>query len=203
MSRHELFSPAEIGAVAGVPVKTVYKVIEQRLPGGLVVRQNHQRLLTRLGAICVVIDREMPKDVPVTVRKQVYAQISKSALSPVIKCKHGILHYVVDVKTAASRVDADLAKYRKTMKLIVEDPDVQAGAATFKGTRILVHHIANLIAQGAAAAELREDYPRLTREMIAAATIYAKAHPRRGRPRKPSWRSGEPLSEQTIKRRGA
>ena len=38
MSIHELFSPAEIGAVAGIPVKAVYKVIEQRLPAGLFER---------------------------------------------------------------------------------------------------------------------------------------------------------------------
>jgi uncharacterized protein (DUF433 family) len=199
----ELFSPAEVGAVAGVPVKSVYKVIEQRLPGGLVVRRNRQRLLTRWGAVCVVIDHQMPKDIPVTVRKQLYAQIKGSTPSRMIRCKHGILHYVVDVKTAADKIDADLAKYRKAMKLIVEDPSVQAGAATLKGTRILARHIANLVSRGATEAELREDYPRLTRAMIAAATVYAKAHPRRGRPRKPAWRNNEPLSERTIERHGA
>ncbi len=89
------------------------------------------------------------------------------------------------------------------MKLIAEDPDIQAGAATFKGTRILVYQIANLVSDGAGAAELRGDYPRLTRAMISAATVYARAHPRRGRPRSPAWRSAKPLSERTIERRGA
>lgn len=203
MSGNQLFSPAEIGAVAGVPLKAVYKVIEQRLPGRLVVRRNHERLLTRGGAVCVVIDYEMPKDVPVSVRKQVYAQINASSPGRAITYKRGILHYVVDVKSAANRVETDLAKYRKAMKLISEEPDVQAGAATFKGTRILVHQIADLVSQGATGMELHEDYPRLTPEMITAATIYAKAHPRRGRPRKPSWRKSKPLSERTIKGRGA
>lgn len=199
----ELFSAAEIGAVAGVPVKSVYKVIEQRLPGGLVVRQNGQLLLTRSGAVCVVVDHEMPKDVPVSVRKQVYAQIKGSMPPGMIKWKHGILQYVVDTKIAANKLDAKMAKYRKAMKLIVEDPSVQAGVATFKGTRILVHQIANLISKGATEAELREDYPRLTRAMITAATVYAKAHPRRGRPRNPAWRNIKPLSERTTKRPGA
>jgi uncharacterized protein (DUF433 family) len=198
----ELFSPAEIGAVAGVPVKSVYKVIEQRLPGGLVVRRHRQRLLTRWGAVCVVIDHEMPKDVPVSVRKQLYAQIRRPMTPRVIKCKHGIVQYIVDVRTLASKVDVDLAKYRKAMKLIVEEPNVQAGAATFRGTRILVQQIADLISEGATETELRKDYPRLTRAMIAAAQVYAKAHPRRGRPRMPAWRNEEPLSERKIERRG-
>src|SRR5712692_11147987 len=96
MPGNELFSPAEIGAVAGVSVKSVYKVIEQRLPGGLVVRRNRQRLLTRWGAVCVVIDHQMPKDIPVTVRKQIYAQIKAATAAREIRYKRGILHYVVD-----------------------------------------------------------------------------------------------------------
>jgi uncharacterized protein (DUF433 family) len=203
MSASELFSPAEIGAVAGISLKAVYKAIEQRLPAGLVVRRNRQPLLTRQGAICVVIDSEIPKDVPVAVRRQVYAQMKSPARSQAIRSRRGILEYVVDVKTAGDRLAAGLARYRKAMTLIVEDPAIQAGAATFRGTRILVHQVADLISQGATMAELREDYPRLTREMIAAAAIYAKSHPRRGRPRKPSWRHDRPLSTRAIQGRRA
>ena len=182
---------------------TDVRVIEQRLPTGCVIRRNRQPLLTRWGAICVVIDHAMPRDVPVAVRKQVYAQIKGSTRSREIKSKHGILHYVIDVKSAADKMDANLAKYRKAMKLIVEDPEIQAGAATFRGTRILVHHVADLVSQGATEIELREDYPRLTRKMIAAAAPYVKSHPRRGRPRKPSWRNNRPLSVRSIESRGA
>jgi uncharacterized protein (DUF433 family) len=89
------------------------------------------------------------------------------------------------------------------MKLIVEDPEIQGGAATFKGTRLLVHDVAGLLQQGVPEAELREDYPNLTPEMIGAARIYVQAHPRRGRPRKPSWRNARPLSSQLVRRRGA
>jgi uncharacterized protein (DUF433 family) len=200
MSGNQLFSSAEIGAVAGVPLKAVYKVIEERLPAAFVIRRNRQRLLTRWGALCVVIDREIPKDVPVAIRKEVYARIKSATRSGAVKSQRGILNYVVDVKSAATKMDADVAKYRQAMRLIVEDPAIQGGAATFKGTRILVQHIADLLSQGATATELQEDYPRLTRAMIAAAAIYGKSHPRRGRPRKPAWRNGRPLSVQTLER---
>lgn len=99
------------------------------------------------------------------------------------------------------QADQDRAGYRDAMQLIVEDAAIQAGAATFRGTRILVHHIADLIAQGVGEAELREDYPRLTPEMIAAAPIYARLYPDRGRPREPAWRSGRVAPHGT--RRGA
>lgn len=188
MRAAETFSPAEISAVSGASVKAVYKAIGERLPRSVSVRRNRQRYLTRWGVVCFVIDREMPKDVPLSVRRQIYANILDHKTSSRVRFDRGILSYVVDVKTVAERVDQDLARYRDAMRLIVQDDAVQAGAATFRGTRILVHHIADLIERGADEAELRQDYPRLTLEMIAAASIYARAHPRRGRPRKPIWR---------------
>jgi hypothetical protein len=71
----ETFSTAEISAVTGASVKAVYKVIGERLPRGLSVQRDRQQYLTRWGAVCFVIDREMPKDVPLAVRRKLYACI--------------------------------------------------------------------------------------------------------------------------------
>lgn len=91
---------------------------------------------------------------------------------------------------SAAETPADTRLYdREAMELIVEDAAVQGGAATFRGTRILVHQVADLLAQGAGEAELREDFPRLTPQMLRAAPIYAQAHPGRGRPLSPAWRT--------------
>jgi uncharacterized protein (DUF433 family) len=94
-----------------------------------------------------------------------------------------------------------MRRYQKAMQMIVENPEIQGGVATFKGTRLIVHHIAALLDQGVPEAELREDYPNLTPAMIAAARIFAQAHPRRGRPRKPAWRASRPLTTEVARRR--
>jgi uncharacterized protein (DUF433 family) len=148
------------------------------------------------------LDYELPKDVPVKVRRSVFGRLKESASNRV---EYGttLFSYVVDPRPTAKMVTERLQRYRKAMRLIVEDPEIQGGAATFKGTRLLVHHIAGLLQQGVPEAELREDYPNLTPEMIEAARIYVQAHPRRGRPRKPSWRSTKPLSSQFVRRRSA
>lgn len=182
----------ELGAVTGTPVKAVYKVAEERLPSGTLVQRGRERWLTRWGAVCFAIDRAMPRDVPVPVRRQLYADIlARRSTGEPVQCERGILTYVVDVRAAAAQLDTALASYRNAMALITEDPTVQGGAATFRGTRILVHQVAALLAQGAPEAELREDYPRLTPEMIAAAPVYVQAHPRRGRPRRPPWQEND------------
>lgn len=205
MTSAETLSPAEVGAITGAPLRAVYKAAEQRLPGGTFVRRGRERRITRWGAVCFAIDRAMPRDVPLAVRRQLYADILARRSPEPARYERGILSYVVDVRAVADRVTADLARYRDATALIVEDDFIQGGAATFRGTRILVHQIAALLAQGATTAELREDYPRLTQEMIAAAPIYARAHPRRGRPRKPAWRQGGTASgnEETLGRNRA
>ena len=183
-------------------MRAVYKAMGERLPRGLSVQRDRQQYLTRWGAVCFVIDREMPKDVPIAVRRQLYTIILERQSAARVQHDRGILSYVVDVKAVADRVDGDLARYRDAMALIVEDEAIQGGAATFRGTRILVHQIADLLAQGADKAELREDYPRLTPAMLAAAPVYARAHPRRGRPKTPAWRKGAVVSG-ASKQRGA
>jgi hypothetical protein len=143
----ETYSAAEISAVTGASVRAVYKAMGERLPRGLSVQRDRQQYLTRWGAVCFVIDREMPKDVPIAVRRQLYTIILERQSAARVQHDRGILSYVVDVKAVADRVDGDLARYRDAM--IVEDEAIQGGAATFRGTRILVHQIADLLAQGA------------------------------------------------------
>lgn len=198
----DLFTPAEAAAVAEVPMKAVYKTVAERLPKASLIQRSGQTYLTPEDVICVRLDYELPKDVPVKVRRFVFGKLKESRSNRV---EYGttLFSYVVDARPTAKAISERLQRYRRAMRLIVEDPEIQGGAATFKGTRLLVHHIAGLLDQGVPEAELREDYPNLTREMIEAARIYAQAHPRRGRPRKPAWRNSKPLSSRLIRRRSA
>jgi uncharacterized protein (DUF433 family) len=63
-----------------------------------------------------------------------------------------------------------------TESLIVEDPEVQAGAPTFRGTRVLVHPVADAIRRGIGRDEIKADY-RLTDVQIDAALAFHAGHP--------------------------
>lgn len=69
------------------------------------------------------------------------------------------------------------------------------GDPVFRGTRVPVHMIAELAAQGSTQAELLGDYPRLTAEMIRLAPVYAAAYPLRRRLRTQPWRDQEPVHQ--------
>ena len=56
---------------------------------------------------------------------------------------------------------------------IASEPDVMYGKPCFKGTRIPVELILEKIALGRPVDEILEGYPKLTRESIRAAQLYA------------------------------
>ena len=82
---------------------------------------------------------------------------------------------------------------RRARRLVVSDPEILGGDPVFRGTRVPVHLIAELVAQGSKPAELIEGYPRLTADMIRLAPVYASAYPLRGPRRKLPWSDQEPV----------
>jgi uncharacterized protein (DUF433 family) len=71
------------------------------------------------------------------------------------------------------------------------------GVPCFKGTRIPVHDIAAMIANGDTRPAILEAYPSLTREHLELGLFYTEAYPRRGRPRRRQpWHNTLPTSSE-------
>ena len=87
----------------------------------------------------------------------------------------------------------DLRDLQRARRLVVSDPEILGGDPVFRGTRVPVHMVAQLLAQGSRPPELIESYPRLTAEMIRLAPIYATAYPLRGPRRKMPWSDQQPV----------
>jgi uncharacterized protein (DUF433 family) len=67
----------------------------------------------------------------------------------------------------------DIRELRRARRLVVSDPEIHGGDPVFRGTRVPVHPIAELVGQGSNEPELIASYPRLTAEMIRLAPVYA------------------------------
>lgn len=81
-------------------------------------------------------------------------------------------------------VDRRLHQIKDAQEMVVEDPEILGGTPVIKGTRIPVHDVASLVDSGTATEEILKIYPRLTGSQLSLASIYAKANPRRGRPKR-------------------
>lgn len=67
-----------------------------------------------------------------------------------------------------------LARLRE---LVTSDSEIMQGTPVFKGTRIPVDLVADMLAQGATAEEILEGYPTLNEEMLSLAPMYVPEFP--------------------------
>lgn len=69
------------------------------------------------------------------------------------------------------------------------DPHICRGEACIRGTRLPVHQIVRMLANGDTVEDLLAEYPAITREDILACLGYAGRWPRRKSPRLTCWRA--------------
>ena len=91
-------------------------------------------------------------------------------------------------------VDARLSQIRKARQMVVNDPEILAGTPVIRGTRIPVYHIATLFDSGTPVDQILKSYPSLESWQIELASIYARALPSRGRPKRAAVPAGAKLS---------
>ena len=99
----------------------------------------------------------------------------------------------IDLRQPRREIAASMRDLRRARRMVVSDPEILGGDPVFRGTRVPVHMVAQLGAQGSSLADLIEGYPRLTAEMIRLAPIYANAYPLRGPRRKLPWSDQQPV----------
>ncbi len=87
------------------------------------------------------------------------------------------------------KVNKGLFTLARVRDAVVCDQAVLSGTPCIKGTRIPVHDIADMLANGDRTEAIAESYPRLSKTQIELAAFYARAYPRQGRLRRePFWR---------------
>lgn len=87
-------------------------------------------------------------------------------------------------------VDTRLHKLAEAESMVIEDPEILSGTPVVRGTRVPVHSVAALLAEGIPAKEILQAYPSLTELQVELASIYARAVPQRGRPKRKQLPAG-------------
>ena len=191
MQSHEtLFTPTEAAVLTGLPLKAVNNAIDRKtvaaVPGEEGGRQLDARALVSLSIEC----RLSASIATPELRRKVFDALAEARRNTV-SLEGGLIK--IDLREPRRALAASLRDLRRARRLAVSDPQILGGDPVFRGTRVPVHVIAELVAQGSSPAELIEGYPRLTAEMIRLAPVYAAAYPLRGRPRRQPWRDQQPF----------
>ncbi len=189
-----LMTANEAASVTGVPLRQVHRIIDAGLLKGAVTRGRNARLLTRKALVGLKLAHETVDVLTPESRRTVVATLIRRPRQSMIRADV----VVVDSRPAAKAVRSGLDQLTKARRIVSSTSDVLGGTPVFKGTRIPVHDIADMLANGDDPAAIVRAYPQLDRARVHLAAVYALAYPRRGRPRtKPAWRSRVPKSSET------
>jgi uncharacterized protein (DUF433 family) len=196
MQAHDtLFTPTEAAVLTGLPLKAVNNAIDKKTISAVAGEDAGRpaRLLDARALISLSLERRLSDRIAPELRRKVFDALAASQRS-VVSLEGGLLK--IDLREPRRELATSLRELRRARRLVVSDPEIMGGDPVFRGTRVPVHLIAELAAQGETEAGLLGGYPRLTPEMIRLAPVYAAAYPLRGRPRKQQpWRDHQPVHQ--------
>jgi uncharacterized protein (DUF433 family) len=186
-----LFTPTEAAVLTGLSLKAVNNAIDKKTVVAVTSEDagGPTRLLDAGALVSLSLGRLADRIAP-ELRRKVFDALAESPRN-VVLLEDGLVK--IDLRKPRRELATSLRELHRARRLVVTDPEIMGGDPVFRGTRVPVHMIAELVAQGATQAELIEDYPRLTAEMLRLAPVYAAAYPLRGRPRKQPWRNQKPV----------
>lgn len=68
-------------------------------------------------------------------------------------------------------------KLKRDRQMVVSDPAIMRGTPVYRGTRIPVELVRDMLIQGASVEEILEGYPALDREKVELARFYMTSFP--------------------------
>lgn len=203
MITQPLFVPAAEAAFIGdVSAPQMNRLVDEQLvPRSLLAQEGGARRFARLAAAFAKFFIETEPVLAAGARKQVLIELTTrieklQARDQVFALK--LMPKELDWKVGnlvAGTVLIDVAPYvaeamarakdvDKAEQLVAEDPEVMGGLPCFTGTRVPIENVLASLEKGISKDRLAASYSFLTEAHIDAAQVYAKVHPRKGRPRR-------------------
>jgi uncharacterized protein (DUF433 family) len=183
-----VYTPAQASAVADLPLKAVHKLIDGRLirPRRRRVGRETQRFLSQDQLVYLRLEAKGVKLLPLATRREVAKAVANSPEIDIVCLSEGSA-VTIQVKHVRQEIEQQLMRLTEAQQMTTSDPEILRGTPVYRGTRIPVELIAEMLADGASVEEILEGYPALDQTKVELATLYVRAFPRRGRPSLRPW----------------
>lgn len=210
--RIDLLTPAEAAVVAGVTMREINRVIDEKiLPAGFcssgVGRQVRLVACPLIGfyfRAAKVLTAEHRLRLIDRFADRIAGDTSNLSLVGWRDADWTVQDGFLTVSLTEFVADSDDRSKRlaAAQEMVVEDPAILGGAAVLRGTRIPVHDLAASVTAGIPRARIVAGYPGLDETTLDLAVIYAEANPVRGRPRHSAVRreNAIPISQRKVPR---
>ena len=172
-------SANEAACVTGVPLKQVHRIIDTGILGGAAERREGSRIVHFDGLVSLKLVHETTAVFTLDGRRRLVRFLLGN---PEVETA-SVGDVSVDVRSTREEVQGGLARLTRARETITIDDAVHSGTPCIRGTRIPAHDLAEMLANGDKIEAIRDAWSILTVEQIEAAALYARAYPRRSRPR--------------------
>ncbi len=191
----EAFTANEAASVTRVPLKQVHRIIDAGLLSGRVETRAGARMISGRALVGLRLAHLTADTLTLEARRRIIGRVLAEPAANSVQDDA----VTVAVEPIAADVDEGLHQLDLAKAMVKSDPATMGGAPCFTGTRIPVHDIADMLANGDTAEGLAAAYPQLCVDRVRLASIYATAYPRKGRPPvKPAWRKGSPTTSKIL-----
>ena len=196
MTRPEILTANEAAFVTRVPLKQVRRIIDAGLLFEGVATLAGARMISGGALVGLRLAHLTADTLTLEARRRVIRRVLDEPKMENIR-EDAV---TVAVEPAAVDVREGLETLDRAKAMVAASPEVMGGAPCFSGTRIPVHDLADMIANGDTVEAVAAAYPQLDVDRVWLATVYAAAYPRRGRPpAKPAWRKAPPTYSRAMR----
>jgi uncharacterized protein (DUF433 family) len=183
----ETLTTTEAAVVAGVSVDDVNRAIDRKILPENLYWTATVRTLKRDACLWIAFWFETSEWLTPDARQRVISEgsIRCPSWAELRTCQLQESRTIkVGIQDIWDEVNARLNELQNAQKMVIEDPEILSGTPVIQGTRIPVYDVASLVDEKTPMDELKELYPRLSEEQFRLASLYAKARPLRGRPKR-------------------
>lgn len=182
----ERLTTTEAAVAAGVSVPQINRIIDEKILPEDLYSTSPTRTFRTDAALLIAFYFETADLLTTNARLEAIrsAKMRCSSWNEWKDCTVRDHHLTIRFSDLWKEVDERLRRLSEARAMVVEDPEILSGTPVIRGTRIPVHDVAAQAEAAVPIEEILEMYPRLDPAKVELASIYAKAVPQRGRPRR-------------------
>lgn len=182
----ERLTTSEAAVAAGVSIPQIHRIIDEKILPADLYSTDEMRTFRMDACVLIAFYFETADSLTAQARLRTI----RDALA---HCSgwEGLRNCIVEERSIAVRlseiwkaVNSRLDQLKKARELVVEDPEVLSGTPVIRGTRVPVYDIGLALNSGTPIEKILASYPSLKAPQVELASVYARAVPPRGRPRR-------------------
>ncbi|MET0267602.1 MAG: DUF433 domain-containing protein [Duganella sp.] len=186
--------------VAESSMREINRIIDERLLPDTMIQAQPSRALSVMG--CAMARFYFKTALSLTKEERLKAISGISENISNLKTSELIVHrewLTIDFTDFFIATESSLNSLDSLKLSFESDPEIMSGEYVFKGTRIPVYMVTELLANGERNENILRAYPALDEELISRAIKFALAFPRRGRPSRKEELKDKVISQRTVR----